>query len=321
MQAHALLTMIISSPLGSGNRQRSTNSARSWPPAATVVARRVCATPAALRARSGCGCAAAATGFRSVELWNTSTGSAAVDPMTSVTRHAGRRCSRVRRPRRPGLRRRRRRPWRAEPSVCNHDRRGAEPAGDGPDRRSEIAEVEIETVSVLFRLVLATVDDHEPGRRSTSSGKPNSSAKTVICGDQVTLLRRRGDAVAHHRAEDRLPVGVQFLSPSVSPGTRLTSLPSGSVCQTPYGPDPSTKARRQPPRPAAPASRWIRFCSGERSSTPGSESLRRAAIASNATAVLSRSVVERTPPEPPHPGRVRGLEHDARIAGTRQGSR
>ncbi len=52
------LTISSSLPSGSATRQRSSDSSRSRPPAATVVARRVPRGPMAPRARSGCGCAA-----------------------------------------------------------------------------------------------------------------------------------------------------------------------------------------------------------------------------------------------------------------------
>ncbi len=46
-----------------------------------------------------------------------------------------------------------------------------------------------------------------PGRRSISSGKPDVVSQRRRSGSEITLLRRRGDAVARHGTEHRLPVG------------------------------------------------------------------------------------------------------------------
>jgi len=84
---------------------------------------------------------------------------------------------------------------------------GPEFAGSGLEVFGEVGEVELEAVGVGLPLVLTAVDDHEPGAQVDQQREARVVGQRRCCGGQVTLLRRRGDAVARHRAEHRLPVG------------------------------------------------------------------------------------------------------------------
>ena len=86
-------------------------------------------------------------------------------------------------------------------------RRGPELAGSGLDGSGEVGEVELEAVGVVHPLVLAAVDDHEPGAQVDQQREAHVVGQRRGGGDQVSLLRRRGGAVARHRTEHRLPVG------------------------------------------------------------------------------------------------------------------
>ncbi len=86
-------------------------------------------------------------------------------------------------------------------------RSGSELAGSGLESSGEVGEVEREAVGVALPLVLPAVEDHEPGAWVDQQREAGVVGQRRCCGRQVTLLRRRGGAVARDRAEHRLPVG------------------------------------------------------------------------------------------------------------------
>ncbi len=86
-------------------------------------------------------------------------------------------------------------------------RSGPEFAGSGLDISGEVGEVDLEAVGVVFPLVLTAVDDHEPGAQVDQQREARVVGQRRCCGGEVTLLHRRGGAVARHRAEHRLPIG------------------------------------------------------------------------------------------------------------------
>jgi hypothetical protein len=61
-------------------------------------------------------------------------------------------------------------------------------------------------VGFVLPQVFAAVDDHEPGAQVDQQREARVVGECRCRGGQVTLLRRRGGAVARHRAEHRLPV-------------------------------------------------------------------------------------------------------------------
>ena len=71
----------------------------------------------------------------------------------------------------------------------------------------ELTQQQLKAVGVVFPLVLTAVDDHEPGAQVDQEREARVVGQRRYCGGQLTLLRRRGGAVARHRAEHRLPVG------------------------------------------------------------------------------------------------------------------
>ena len=130
-------------------------------------------------------------------------------------------------------------------------------------RRGEVGEVELEAVGVVLPLVLAAVEDHEPGAQVDQQREARVVGQRRRCGGQVALLRRRGGAVARHRAEHRLPVG----RPGPSRRARRPA-PGRPRCRRGRRDRPRT-APYASPRPACSTaaagrttSRWMRFRNG-----------------------------------------------------------
>ncbi len=177
----------------------------------------------------------------------------------------------------------------------------------------EVGEVELEAIGVVLPLVLAAVDDHEPWAQVDQQREARVIAERRCCGGQVTLLRCRGDAVARHCAEHRLPIGgsdplaercARHQVNLVAVGVGVTD-PVRSRCF------PKTRLLDRRGRPhhvevdAVPHRPWL----GQLLDPYGGVAPQRI----HQTAVLSRRVVERALPEPPHQRRVRGFEHDAQV--------
>ena len=179
--------------------------------------------------------------------------------------------------------------------------------------RGEVGEVELEAVGVVLPLVLTAVDDHEPGAQVDQQRKARVVGQRRCCGGQVTLLRRRGGAVARHRAEHRLPVGCPdplaerrawHQVDLVAVGVGVAD-PERSGCLT------ETRLLDRRGRPhhvevdaVSERPRLGRLPDPYRGVAP--QRIRQ-------TAVLPRRVVEHALPELPHRSRVRGFEHDAQV--------
>ena len=313
MRAHAPLTITISLPSGSATRQRSSDSSRSRPPAATVVARRACArsdgTASSKWMRLRCRRRSVSDASSS---WNTNTGFSRRGSWMSMT---------------PA-----RRSW-VYPSAATQNahcgdvggveeelsearqpriRSGPEFAGSGLEVSGEVGEVELEAVGVVFPLVLTAVDDHEPGAQVDQQREARVVGQRRCCGGQVTLLRRRGGAVARHRAEHRLPVGCP--DPLAERVARhqvdLVAVGVGGRPRTVRMPHQDSPAG--PPRPAVPRRGGCGFEAAAAPSTAGSVSRGCAATDPpnrRPPQARSRARAARTA----HHRRVRGLEHDAQV--------
>ena len=177
----------------------------------------------------------------------------------------------------------------------------------------EVGEVELEAVGVVHPLVLAAVEDHEPGAQVDQQREARVVGQRRRCGGQVTLLRRRGGAVARHRAEHRLPVGRPGPLAERVARHQVDLVAVGVGVTDPVRSRRLTKTRLLDRRgrphhvevDAVAQRPWLgRLPDPDRGVAP--QRIRQ-------TAVLRRRVVERALPERPHRRRVRGLEHDAQV--------
>ncbi len=176
-------------------------------------------------------------------------------------------------------------------------------------------------MGVVFPLVLAAVDDHEPGAQIDQQREAHVVGQRRCCGGQVTLLRRRGGAVARHRAEHRLPVGcpdplaehvARHQVDLVAVGVGVAD-PERSGCLT------KTRLLDRRGRPhhvevdaVSKRPRLRRLPDPDRGVAP--QRILQAAV-------IPRRVIEHALPEPPHHSRVRRIRTRRSGAAARQGSR